>query len=289
MKPKKLLSFLLSASIAFGMLPGCANSDEINAPVAPTESAITSFEGITNDKLVEYYSYLDSLPSESIKEVLDTPEEYTNLEVIKATYDNLKDKKIDINDPKVQQELENVVTYAAYPMGLSDEEYEQTVGTLQSTLSEMQNAYYLYYPLAVGTHLCKCDEEHSLNEFDKVVCPTILTALETVFEPTSLEDTLEDMFANDEAYLRIKEAMAKTGLGIDVYLKELENLYVLSLAPTDIYDINIWLELFGHLDATLNEEESLYETYIDIATKIHNLLYPNDSMELPEDLILLRD
>ncbi len=289
MKSKKLLSFLLSASIAFGMIPGCANSDEINAPVAPTESALASYEEMTNDKLAQYYSYLESLPRENIEEVLDTPEEYTNLEVSKATYDNLKDKKVDINDPKVQQELENVVVYAAYPMGLSDDEYEQTVGTLQSTLSEMQNAYYLYYPLAVGTHLCTCDEEHSLNEFDKVVCPTVLTALETVFEPSSIEDTLDDMFASDEAYLRIKEAMAKTGLGIDVYLNELENLYVLSLNPTDIYDMKLWLELFGHLDATLTEEESLYETYIDLATHIHNLLYPNDSMELPEDLILLRD
>ncbi len=288
MKPKKLLSFLLSASIAFGMIPGCANSDEINAPVAPTESAITSFEGTTNDKLAEYYSYLDSLPDENIEEVLETPEEYTNLEVSKATFDNLKNKSVDINDSKVQEELKNVVVYAAYPMGLSDEEYEQTVGTLQSTLSEMQNAYYLYYPLAAVTHLCTCAEEHSLNEFDKLVCPTILEALKEV-TPMPIEEALDEMFKDDPAYLRIKEDMNKTGASIDVYLDELENLYVLSLAPTDIYDMNIWLELFGHLDATLNEQESLYETYIDLATKIHNLLYPNDSMELPENLVLLRN
>lgn len=288
MKPKKLLSFLLSASIAFGMIPGCANSDEINAPVAPTESAITSFEGTTNDKLAEYYSYLDSLPDENIEEVLETPEEYTNLEVSKATFDNLKNKSVDINDSKVQEELKNVVVYAAYPMGLSDEEYEQTVGTLQSTLREMQNAYYLYYPLAAATHLCTCAEEHSLNEFDKLVCPTILEALKEV-TPMPIEEALDEMFKDDPAYLRIKEDMNKTGASIDVYLDELENLYVLSLAPTDIYDMNIWLELFGHLDATLNEQESLYETYIGIATKIHNLLYPNDSMELPENLVLLRN
>lgn len=286
MKPKKFVSLLLTATMTFGIATGCALSQNINAPVGPMESISSTDDA--KEKLADYYQYLGELPSNDVEKVLSNPEEYTNLEVSKATYEHLKNKSIDINDSEIQAELENIVVYSVYPIELSDEEYEQTVGTLASTLSEMQNAYYLYYPLAVGTHLCTCAEEHSINEFDKLVCPTILEALKDI-QPVSIEETLNEMFMGNSAYLRIKKDMDKTGVSIDVYLNELENLYILSLTPTDIYDDKIWFELFGHLDATLDEQESLYETYIDLATKIHNILNPNDSMQLPEDLRLLRD
>lgn len=36
--------------------------------------------------------------------------------------------------------------------------------------------------------------------------------------------------------------------------------------------------LFSKLNATLGEYESLYETYIDLAFYVHNLLYPEDTL-----------
>lgn len=288
MKSKKLISALLTASLTFSVIPGCIMAEEVNTPVDETISIIDSYELVDHDTVEELYSFLDTLPSEDTKEVLDNSYEHTDLEVAKAAYDNLKARGANVHDDVIQSQFNNVLAYSLYPMGLTDVEYEYTVGVLAGTLEPNQNPFSCYYPIAMASHLITCDETHSVNEFGKGECPVILGYWDEV-GTKSTEDMLDEMFIGDEAYLRIKTAMSLSGKPIDVYLTELERFAELSKKNTDIHDDQLWLELFGNLDATLGAEESLYEVYIVLAIKIHNMKMPDEPMEIPDFLELTRD
>ena len=303
---KKFISLLLTASLTMGIMPGCAISKEVNATTSSASSSIEEIEPhepvqmpqpqITPEpeqkpvqepekiklfnNLQEYYDYLEELPSKDINEVFNNLEENNPLDLAKAAYDNLLKYNLDINDEEIQKELLNVILSSTYPMGFSDEAYEKSFSILASTLTEEQNVFYCYYPLAIGGHLATCPKEHTKNEFDKLECSSIIEYIELLKTP---EQVMEEHFGNDEAFLRIKEAMINNNLELEVYLKELENLALLSINPTDIYSDELWNKLFGNLLATLNEDENLYDVYIHLAINYHNLIHPENIITLEEE------
>ena len=280
MKPKKFISALIVSSLTLATLSSCANSQSIGAQVGKSESLLGKYEELAQEDMPAYYQFLEELPLEDTAMVLAYPEKYEPKALAKAGYDNLKDKNIDITDESVKKELENVVIGSTYPTDLTEEEFTSAVGILASTLESSQNPFICYYPLAIGAHLSVCNEEHIINDFNIVECPVLKKAFTSVC-PITLEEFMTQNFADDEAYLRIKEA-SYTNDNLEVYINELENLVQLSINPTDIYDDELWQKLFGHLDATLASDENLYETYITLAIKVHNLIYLDDVLEVPQ-------
>ena len=232
-------------------------------------------EEISYTDLTSYCQYLDTLQlTENPLVILLNSYEYSEKEVEIAAYQNLKAHGLSVID--ILPELHNLLVFSQYPTCLPEDEFAKVVGKLGPTLGEFGNPFDSYRVLAQRVHELTCEHVHTL-EYGIYSCETLKQEGEIV-RPISLMEYLDQNISENYGFQKIKNAIEQNPeLCFNDYVIELENLIVAQLTPTGLSD-ELWLQLFGKLDATLDGYESLYETYIELAVYVHNLLYPEDML-----------
>lgn len=83
-------------------------------------------------------------------------------------------------------------------------------------------------------------------------------------------DATDGKITNEELYIAsyAYQKLLNSNIDKEVFLKELNTLMIEQLLPRDM-DENEWLANFGDISSTLNEQESLYDTYFVLAYLIH--------------------
>lgn len=113
--------------------------------------------------------------------------------------------------------------------------------------------------------------EKSLKEelINKLNCETTITnSTQFMYENYNFiyQEELNDKQLELASYAYQK--LIQSNIAEDVYLKELNNILVEQLNPRSLSDEK-WQELFGSLLSTLNEQESVYDTYFILARLFH--------------------
>lgn len=83
-------------------------------------------------------------------------------------------------------------------------------------------------------------------------------------------DATDGKITNEELYIAsyAYQKLLNSNIDKEVFLNELNTLMIEQLLPRDM-DENEWLANFGNISSTLNEQESLYDTYFVLAYLIH--------------------
>ncbi len=113
-----------------------------------------------------------------------------------------------------------------------------------------------------------CDKLlNSLDDKEAVVENTTEYMLDNMDRINATDDAVtdEELFVASYAY----QKLLNSSINKEVFLKELNNMIVEQLLPRSM-DEDEWLLNFGNLVSTLNEQESLQDTYLVLAYLIHN-------------------
>ena len=214
--------------------------------------------------------------------VLMMPEQYTEKEQYDASLANLTNHGLSVED--VYNELHNIMVYSQNPCCIEESLYYELVGKLASTVNEYSNPFACYLELAKSVHNLECEDNHYVNEIGVYTCSKLQTEYESV-RPLTLEEYLDIHFKDDIGYLKIKQFIIDNpNATIYDFFEALNNLAILSITPTDIYDDEVWNKLFGSLNCLLNEEENLYEIFINLAIYVHNIIEPEDLISYDNEL-----
>lgn len=113
-----------------------------------------------------------------------------------------------------------------------------------------------------------CDQLlNSLDDKEAVIEDTTEYMLDNMDKMCATDDaiTYEELYIASYAY----QKLLSSKIDKELFLKELNNMMVEQLLPRSM-DENEWLLNFGNLVSTLNEQESLQDTYLVLAYLIHN-------------------
>lgn len=114
-----------------------------------------------------------------------------------------------------------------------------------------------------------CDKLlNSLDDKEVVIEDTTEYMLDNMNKISATDDTItdEELYIASYAY----QKLLNSSINKEVFLKELNNMMVEQLLPRSM-DEDEWLLNFGNLVSTLNQQESLQDTYLVLAYLIHNV------------------
>lgn len=148
---------------------------------------------------------------------------------------------------------------------MTEEEYITSFKTLsKTTLRNIE----IYYPLAECMHLYSCPLGH-----DKIEGALICENLEKYYRTTVKdyeEYIINACITNNNRNIRLSFIrLYNSGIEMNFLLDELNSVYYFGQVPVDMGDE--WEFYFSNLESTLNEGESLFDTYYDLAVYIHKL------------------
>lgn len=183
-------------------------------------------------------------------------------------------KKLESNGVSRQEiirELNNIMYLRLFPTDFDDETWNELFGKLCGTVDEFTNVTDYYYPLANTVHLYSCGDKHEVID-DTTSCDSLQKELADFLSDISYQNFIYDALVEcgNSELLSKYEKLISTGVNMEFYLCELDNLFVLSANPTD-FDDDTWDKLFGNLNKTLGDTESLFEEYYELARFIHLL------------------
>lgn len=296
---QKPLSVFLSLTM-LASLSGCTNiPGETGAVVGESTSFVESMEvvqepastEIVSTDLSALESYLEALllnyPDINVLSVLQHPEDYTQDEQMLAGYINLKVNGLSILD--VKDNLHRILTLGQVPRCASNEEFIYATGKLLDIVPAMTNPFACYFALAKMVHLYECPLPHGLNEFGVFSCDSLMDEYNTNYREIPIEEFLDEYLFNNDLYLGLKEYAGKNAKRMDDIIWELENVVTYGLLPGMGMDEAEWNILFGNLLVNTPATESLFEKFAPLAKEVHNILYPDDQVELGrEDTMLIR-
>lgn len=108
----------------------------------------------------------------------------------------------------------------------------------------------------------------SLDDKEVTIDDTTSYMLDNMDKISATDDKITDEELNIASYAYQK--LLKSNVDKEVFLKELNNIMVEQLLPRGM-DEEEWLLNFGNLTSTLNEQESLQDTYLVLAYLIHDM------------------
>lgn len=108
----------------------------------------------------------------------------------------------------------------------------------------------------------------SLDNKEVTIDDTTSYMLDNMDKISATDDKItdEELYIASYAY----QKLLKSNIDKEVFLKELNNIMVEQLLPRGM-DEEEWLLNFGNLTSTLNEQESLQDTYLVLAYLIHDM------------------
>lgn len=108
----------------------------------------------------------------------------------------------------------------------------------------------------------------SLDDKEVTIDDTTSYMLDNMDKISATDDKItdEEMYIASYAY----QKLLKSNIDKEVFLKELNTIMVEQLLPRGM-DEEEWLLNFGNLTSTLNEQESLQDTYLVLAYLIHDM------------------
>jgi|GEM_PF-2952989 len=108
----------------------------------------------------------------------------------------------------------------------------------------------------------------NLDDKEVIIDDTTSYMLDNMDKISATDDKItdEELYIASYAY----QKLLKSNIDKEVFLKELNNIMVEQLLPRCM-DEEEWLLNFGNLTSTLNEQESLQDTYLVLAYLIHDM------------------
>ncbi len=108
----------------------------------------------------------------------------------------------------------------------------------------------------------------SLDDKEVIINDTTSYMLDNMDKISATDDKITDEELKIASYAYQK--LLKSNIDKEVFLKELNNIMVEQLLPRGMEE-DEWLLNFGNLTSTLNEQESLQDTYLVLAYLIHDM------------------
>lgn len=257
MRKNKLAAYLLASTIA---LTSCGNKEEKTITV--------------DDLLCTEITYSEDEVLNNLEKIYD---EYTNNqenfdlmgrdEILEAAILEHDIKDSNVNREEALKELNFLLECYIANYDMTEEEYIASFKTLsQTTLINVET----YYPLAKIMHLYSCPLVH--EEIDGVL---ICDNLEKKCFQTTVNGYYEFIVYsctnNDNRNIRLPFLRLYTSkIDMDILLNELNSVYYFGRVPVDNIEEE-WEFYFCNLESTLNDEESLFDTYYELAVYIHQL------------------
>lgn len=179
-------------------------------------------------------------------------------------YHNISSRGVKVENAIL--ELNKILDYYATDVKMTEEYKEDFKEFLKTYDSEVMQ---IYYPLAKCMHLYSCPLNH--EEYDNIISCDELEK----YKYKATFESYEEYVAR-ECLISYKDEVRipfirlyKSWIEMSILLEELNSVYYFGQAPIDMGDE--WEFYFSNLESTLKEEESLFETYYDLAVYIHKL------------------
>lgn len=256
MKRTKLAAYLLASAIT---LTSCGNKEDKKVSVDDflcTEIVYPEKEVLNNlDKIYDEYT--------NNKENFDLMGRTDVLEAALLEH-NIKDSEVD--QEEAIKELNFLLECYIANYDMTEEEYITSFETLsKTTLRNIE----IYYPLAECMHLYSCPLSH-----EKIEGALICEKLEKCKYGTPVkgyeEYIINACINSDNRNIRLPFIrLYNSEIEMSVLLDELNSVYYFGQVPTDMGEE--WKFYFSNLESTLEEKESLFDTYYDLAVYIHKL------------------
>lgn len=149
------------------------------------------------------------------------------------------------------------------------EEYKDSFKTLSNTtLLNIE----IYYPLAKCIHIYSCPLVHEEIE-GGLTCNTLKKYRYKTTINNYYEFIVYSCINSENRNIRLSFLRLYTSkIDMDILLNELNNVYYFVNDPIDMY--NEWEFYFNNLDSTLQDGETLFNTYYELAVYIHKLGCP---------------
>lgn len=284
MTKNKLLAFALVPIVTINMYAG---SKFNGLKVANNETKESTLETSLEENLVEVKSDVKAyIPHE----ILSTEIVYNGQEVLdglkriskEKNKENISDELIvasdlymklvnsGIEDNDILRELDNMVVLGTTYTDFNSLSWHYLFGNLNSTISEYDNVYDVYYPLASVVHRYSCVHNHNTDEFGRISCELLTEKLWDDVADISLKKYLKDkvLETGNDVMILAFHRLVESDISFDLLLEELNNLYTFATIPTELDEEN-WNNLFGNLNSTLKDGEVLYDLYYDLALYFH--------------------
>lgn len=281
------LSLLIAASIAASSLSGCENKSNKKEDISISVEKINENKIVSNEKKeIDYDSILSTEVVYNVEDILDRlidiyTKDGRNYKEILAndsknslTYASallIKAYSYGISKESLLQELSSIMTYSISFTDFDIEVWQDLFHNLLGTINEYENVCEYYYPLARVVHLYSCEFNHT-KECGLETCEGLEEALADEEECAWYLSYVYEAVMNskDEKIIGAYNRIYYSSVNINEALAELTTLYIESMDPKD-YDSYTWNQYYGNLLKTIGEEESLYDTYYDLAIFVHKL------------------
>lgn len=261
MRKNKITACLLASTI---VLSSCGNKEQNNNQTISVDDLLCTEIVYSEEEVLDnlekvYDEYINNHKNFDLmgrEDVLDASFLYHNI-----TERGLKGEE-------VIPELNKILEFSITNTKMTEEEYDEAFKNLLKTYGPEVES--VYYPLAKCMHLYSCPlvhEEHDFvitcDDLQKYNSAATIEGYEDYVSRTCL--TSEDTTSIRLPYLRLYHSEIE----LSVLLDELNSVYYFGQVPTEIgYE---WDLYFSGLESTLEEGESLFDTYYDLAVFIHTL------------------
>lgn len=265
----KLRKTVAALSVVVGLCVCTIPCGDINSSSIETGAIVGESQSVLSDSQDAFLQKIANMPEVDVMKVLANPHSYPTDSCIKAAYEYLTAKNIDLEDIKTT--LDYIIIYNNHPMGLTEKEYAYVLGILGKDLPENINGFSAFYPLALAYHELDCPYPHNNNS-----C-TALDSLWAEVGPISGEEMMDLAFGDYYAYQKIKLAMRfNPVLSMNDYISELISLSMISL--DDSISEEALHTSYPALSEALGAGEYMLDTFYDLAKLTRELFFPEDNM-----------